>query len=96
MERADDEDLTGTIRRRWRYLGHALRMDEKRIPPQAWTWMPTGKGNEDDLGQPLEEQCNETCKLVTSLGLTCLKKRGTGLSGELFSLPCVPDSTGRE
>ena len=44
LERADDEDLTKTIRRRrWRYLGHALRMDEKRIPPQAWTWMPTGK-----------------------------------------------------
>ena len=44
LERADDEDLTKTIsRRKWRYLGHALRMDEKRIPPQAWTWMSTRK-----------------------------------------------------
>ena len=32
------EDLTKTIRRRrWRYLGHALRTDEKRIPPQTWS-----------------------------------------------------------
>ena len=54
-----------------------------------------GRGNEDDLGQPFVGQCNETCKLVTSLGLTCMKMRGTGLDGELFSLPCVPDGRGR-
>ena len=29
-----------------------------------------GRGSEDDLERPLEEQCSETCKLETSLGLT--------------------------
>jgi len=51
MERADEEDLTKTIRRRrrWRYLGYALKMDEKRIPLQAWNGYQRGRGNEDDL-----------------------------------------------
>ena len=55
-----------------------------------------GRGNEDDLEWPLEGQYSETCKLVTSLGLNWMKKGGTGLGGELFSLLCVPDGTGRE
>ena len=38
-ERANTESIATTIkRRRWKYLGHALRMDEKRIPKQAWEW----------------------------------------------------------
>ena len=31
----------------WRYLGHALKMDEKRIPPQAWKWIPAGKRKQE-------------------------------------------------
>ena len=74
--------------------------------PSEWTWREyhhrhgngyqRGKGNEDDLEQLLEEQCSKTCELVTFLELSCIKKQGTGLGGELFSLPCVPDGTGRE
>lgn len=44
LKRAGDEDLSKTImRRRWRYLGHALIMKEKIIPLVAWKWVPTGE-----------------------------------------------------
>ena len=34
LERADDEDLSKAIKR-WRYLGHALKINDKRILLQA-------------------------------------------------------------
>ena len=44
LERAGIEDVNTTIkRRRWRYLGHVLRMPKTRLPNQTWYWKPTGK-----------------------------------------------------
>ena len=43
MKRANTESIATIIkRRRWKYLGHALRMDQKRIPKQAWELTPPG------------------------------------------------------
>ena len=44
LERANVEDIEKVIKkRRWQYLGHALRMDPERLPRQAWEWAPKGK-----------------------------------------------------
>ena len=48
-----------------------------------------GRGNEDDLDQPLEGQCNETCKLVTSLGLTYENARDRTEWRALLSALCT-------
>ena len=37
-------------KRRWRWLGHVLRMDRKRLPSTALKWTPSGKRNR---GRPL-------------------------------------------
>ena len=37
-------------KRRWRWLGHVLRMDRKRLPSIALKWTPSGKRNR---GRPL-------------------------------------------
>jgi len=43
-EKANAEDvLTAIKRKRWSYLGHALRMAPTRIPRQVWEWTPSGK-----------------------------------------------------
>ena len=97
LERSDDEDLTKQLEEEdvdtWDMLSEWTRREYNHKHGHE---CQQGRGNEDDLDQPLEGQCNEICKLVTSPGLTCLKTRGAGLDGELFSLPCVPDGTGRE
>ncbi|BFY97740.1 hypothetical protein BsWGS_00780 [Bradybaena similaris] len=38
------QELVSTFirRRRWKYIGHILRMDNRRLPRQAFTWSPEG------------------------------------------------------
>ena len=44
IERCQSEDLeTLIIRRRWRWIGHVLRMENDSIPKVALKYMPEGK-----------------------------------------------------
>ena len=44
LERANSRGIVTTIKKkRWKYLGHALRMTPTRLPRQAWQWTPQGK-----------------------------------------------------
>ena len=43
LEKANTESIATTVkRRRWKYLGHALRTETTRMPKQAWEWKPHG------------------------------------------------------
>ena len=43
-EETKQEYITDVIRKRyWAYIGHAIRMNEDRIPRQVFTWSPCGK-----------------------------------------------------
>lgn len=44
MERAGSGSLTAVTKiRRWKYLGHILKMNETKISPQSWKWTPSGE-----------------------------------------------------
>lgn len=84
-------------RRRWRYMKHALRMNENTLSSQTRKLMPTGERKRrrsiNDLEKngtirhaELQNHCDQPWK-------TALK---TGLDGEHLSLPYVPDGTGIE
>ena len=49
-------------RRRWNFIGHVLRMDEKRLPQQAFTWSPGGKRKrgrpKDTLRRVITRECS--------------------------------------
>jgi hypothetical protein len=52
-EETKQKYITNTIRkRRWAYIGHALRMSEDKIPRQTIMWSPKGKRKS---GRPKEK-----------------------------------------
>ena len=54
-------------KRRWTYIGHALRMDQTRLPHQALFWAPEGKRKR---GRPKETLRRTITKEGSSMGLS--------------------------
>ena len=55
------------IRRiRWNYIGHVLRMDERRLPRQAFMWTPKGKRKQ---GRPKETLRRTIKRESSTMGL---------------------------
>jgi hypothetical protein len=49
-DKTNQEFVSNIVRkRRWKYLGHVLRSDEKRLNRQVLMWSPEGKKNVEDL-----------------------------------------------
>ena len=53
-------------RRRWNYIGHVLRMDERRLPRQAFIWTPKGKRKQ---GRPKETLRRTIKRESSTMGL---------------------------
>ena len=66
-EETKQEYITDVIRkRRWEYIGHALRMNEDRIPRQVFTWSPSGKRKR---GRPKTTLKRTIEKEITTAGM---------------------------
>lgn len=65
------ENVSNFIRkRRWNYIGHTLRMDERRLPYQSLIWTPEGKRKR---GRPRETLRRTITREGSTMGLVNIK-----------------------
>ena len=58
--RANTETTSELVRkRRWTWIGHALRMDNSCFPRVALTWAPEGKRKRGRPNEQVEKDCGE-------------------------------------
>jgi hypothetical protein len=64
-EETKQEYVTNAIRkRRWAYIGHALRMNEDRIPRQTLMWTPNGKRKRGRPKETLKRTIEREAKAI--------------------------------
>jgi hypothetical protein len=91
------QDLVSTFikRRRWKYLGHVLRMDKRRLPRRAFYWTPAGTRRR---GRPKETLRRTIISESANINVNTHNLQEVAKDGrcwrDMISAPCAASSSG--